>query len=71
MAMNDKVKAPVAAQQIGISYFLLMSFIRSGRMPSPERDTSGHYWFSREDIERARAAMGVDRRRKEHRHAAV
>jgi hypothetical protein len=42
----------------------LHSLIRSRRMPPPLRDSAGDFWWSEEDIQRARDALKIDRRRK-------
>jgi hypothetical protein len=44
--------------------------IRSRKIPPPARDDSGDYCWADADLERARAAMKMDRRRREHRRAA-
>jgi hypothetical protein len=58
------MKTPLVAKLLAVNYPLVRSLIRDGRMEAPPKDTSGHYLWSESDIERARAALKVDRRRK-------
>jgi hypothetical protein len=71
MATTHKRKTPLAASELGISYHRLIALIRFGRMSPPERDTSGHYWWSDTDLKRAREALKNDRRRKVAKVAAT
>jgi hypothetical protein len=71
MVTIHKRKTPVAAAELGISYHRLLALIRFGRLSAPERDTSGHYWWSDTDLKRAREALKNDRRRKVAKVAAA
>jgi hypothetical protein len=64
------LKTPQAARELGVSYWKLCALLRSDKIPFPAKDTSGDYVWSAADLERARAAMQVDRRRKEARSAS-
>ena len=55
------------ARALGVVPDRLYALIRSGRLAEPPRDSSGRYVWPAEAVEQARAALGVDRRRKEHR----
>ncbi len=57
-------KSPGAARALGISTSRLWNLIRSGRLAAPTKDPSGDYIWYPEDVERARVALLVDRRRK-------
>ena len=58
-------KTPIAAAELGIRETHLNALVRSGKLgPPSERDSSGHYLWSDEDLEAARAALRTDRRRK-------
>jgi hypothetical protein len=41
--------------------------IQCGRIPAPAKDGSGQYVWSADDLTRAREALRIDRRRREHR----
>jgi hypothetical protein len=59
------LKTPAAARALGTTYHRLMGLIRFDKLnPAPQRDSSGHYVWSPEDMERARAALLVDFRRR-------
>jgi predicted DNA-binding transcriptional regulator AlpA len=55
------------ARALNVSTERLYALIRSGRLPEPARDSSGRYCWLPEEVDRARAALQVDRRRREHR----
>jgi hypothetical protein len=58
-------KTPVAARMIGATLPQLRAAITNGKLAPPERrDESGHFLWDTEDLERARAALAVDRRRR-------
>jgi hypothetical protein len=48
---------------LGITYTHLHALIRAGKVPRPERDVSGDYWWSESDIANARAALAMPHRR--------
>jgi hypothetical protein len=52
-------KTPVAAQELGITYWQLIGLLRSGRLTPPGRDTSGDYVWTDADLTRARKAMAA------------
>ena len=57
-------KTPVAARELGETYHRLMGLIRFNKIKPPERDSSGDYVWTDEDLARAREALQVGRRRK-------
>jgi hypothetical protein len=61
-----RVSIEVAAE-LGIPPGTLQQLIRSGRLRPPAKDASGRYCWTPGDVAAARAALSVDRRRKEHR----
>jgi hypothetical protein len=59
------LKTPQAAKALGVLTSHLHSLLRTGRLdPLPRKDGSGDYCWSPEDLDRAREAMKVDRRRR-------
>jgi hypothetical protein len=63
-----RCKTPVAADLLGQTYANLIAAVQRGRIrPPPRRDSSGHLWWGPKDLERARLALAVDRRKKENR----
>jgi hypothetical protein len=58
------LKGRAAARAAGMGYDRLMGLIRSGRLDPPVKDSSGDYVWTPADLERARQAGKVDRRRK-------
>jgi hypothetical protein len=55
------MKTPEVAKLIGRNYWSLINAIRSGRIPLPQKDSSGHYVWQTEDVERARNALSKPR----------
>jgi hypothetical protein len=60
-------KSPAAARELGISYHRLVSLLRSDKLPRPEKDSSGDYVWTEEDLAAAREALSMGRCRKEAR----
>ena len=58
------VKTRKACEVLGVRYHRLMSHLRAGHIPAPQKDSSGAYWRSDEDLERVRKSLAIDRRRK-------
>jgi hypothetical protein len=58
------LKSIAAARQLGITYYRLISLLRSQKLTPPQKDSSGDYLWSAADLEAARQALLVDRRRK-------
>jgi hypothetical protein len=56
-------KTPVAAAALGVTYHRLIDLVRFHKITPPHRDTSGHFIWMPADMERARAALQIDRRR--------
>jgi hypothetical protein len=59
------LKTPVAARQLGTTYHRVMGLIRFGKIPTPERDSSGDYLWTAEDLERARQALAARPKKEE------
>ncbi len=57
-------KTGAVARELAIPVSRLRSLIVTGRLAPPEKDSSGDFIWRSEDIEQARAALQVDRRRK-------
>ena len=55
------------AQLLGVPYERLFRLVNRGLIPPPPKSASGDYHWPPELIEQARAALKIDRRRKEHR----
>jgi hypothetical protein len=53
-----------AARILGVLVPTLQSAIYRGKMSPPQRDEGGRFCWTDADIERARAALANDRRRK-------
>jgi hypothetical protein len=62
--VSPSIKTAVAVRQLGTTYHRLMGLIRFAKIDPPARDSSGDYLWNEQDIERARQALQVDRRRK-------
>jgi hypothetical protein len=52
-----RYKTPAAADLVPTSYHRLISLVRFRKIPAPEKDTSGDYSWTEEDIARARKAL--------------
>jgi hypothetical protein len=52
-------KTPAVADQLGISYSRLINLLRTRRLDPPQKDTSGDYVWSPEDVERARQVLAA------------
>jgi hypothetical protein len=68
--MTTYRKTPVAARELGVSYWRLVNLLRSGKLTPPGRDSSGDFIWDDADIERARAALASGRNRQEPARAA-
>jgi len=60
----NAMKSTRAAQLLGIPYSRLTSLLRAAKLPAPQKDSSGDYWWSPGDLDAARRALTLDRRRK-------
>lgn len=54
------------AQLLGKRITTLRSLIQSRKIPAPQKDSSGTFVWSTEDIARAREALATDRRKTRH-----
>jgi hypothetical protein len=52
----------VAARELGIPYHRLIGLMRYGKIEPPERDSSGDYLWTDEDLARARHALTSNHR---------
>jgi hypothetical protein len=50
-------KTPAVADLLGISYSRLINLLRTRRLVPPQKDTSGDYVWTSEDVERARQVL--------------
>lgn len=64
-----KLTRDVAAL-LNISTLTVHNLIRTGRLAEPARDSSNRYVWTAQNIEAARVALTIDRRRREHRQEA-
>jgi DNA-binding transcriptional MerR regulator len=51
------LKSSAAAARLGVPYYTLHNLIRSGKVPPPQRDTSGDFVWTERDLARARRAL--------------
>ena len=62
--MSGSIKTMLAVRALDTTYHRLIGLLRFNKLnPPPEKDSSGDYIWSQEDLERARKALTVDRRR--------
>jgi len=52
-------KTPTVADLLGISYWRLINLLRTRRLVPPQKDTSGDYVWTPEDVERARQVFAA------------
>jgi hypothetical protein len=55
-------KTPIAAAELGLSYWELMGMLRSRRIAQPNRDSSGHFVWTDSDLDRVRQALAAKTR---------
>jgi DNA-binding transcriptional MerR regulator len=55
-------KTKAVADLLGITYHRLFELIRSNKITPPQKDSSGDYVWTEQDIERARQALAARRR---------
>ncbi len=51
------LKSPLAAKELGISYHRLMSLLRYDKLPRPQKDSSGDYVWTEDDLTAARRVL--------------
>jgi len=56
-------KSFIAADELGISYYRLIGLLRSRKLPPPSKDSSGDYIWTDDDMDNARQALRLGRRR--------
>ena len=59
-----QVKTRQVARQLGITYWHLISLLRSDKLPPPAKDASGDFVWSRRDLANARRALSLGRRKR-------
>lgn len=57
-------KSPTAAIELGISYHQLINLLRYRKITPPQKDTSGDYLWSDDDLAAARLALMLSERRR-------
>ena len=55
--MGHLLKTPVAAKQLNITYTRLMSLIRYGKVTPPQKDSSGDYQWTADDLAAVRKIL--------------
>jgi hypothetical protein len=55
--MKSFVKTPIAARRLNVPYSRLMSLLRYGKIDPPQKDSSGDYLWTEEDLVAARHAL--------------
>jgi hypothetical protein len=55
--MDQFYKTPVAAERLGIRYSHLISLMRYGKVAAPQRDSSGDYIWTEDDLAAVRTAL--------------
>jgi DNA-binding transcriptional MerR regulator len=58
-------KTSAAASALQVPYYTLMALLRYGRITPPQKDSSGDYVWTDDDLERARIALANRGRRHE------
>jgi hypothetical protein len=61
---SQLVKTPVAAEQLGIPYTTLIGLLRRKQVQTPEKDSSGDFVWSKEDLDRVRQVLAKRHQRK-------
>ncbi len=64
-------KSRQVTELLGISYWKLVSMLRSGKLPQPQKDASGDLILSSRDVANARKALGIDRRKRPRPRSAI
>jgi len=67
--MSSIRKTTVAVRELNTTYHRIMALIRFAKIEPPQRDSSGDYLWTDEDMARAREALKLDLRRKSARLA--
>lgn len=63
--MLTPLKTPAAADLLGVSYARLVGLLRARKIRPPAKDSSGDYLWAPPDLDAARDALQIDRRRRE------
>lgn len=58
-------KTQEVARELGVSYYRIISLLRSEKLVPPQKDASGDYIWAVADLEAARRALLIGRRRRE------
>jgi hypothetical protein len=62
-----RYKTQQVSQILNVTHHQLFCLFRSKKIPPPEKDCSGDFTWTPEDIDRARAALKIDLRRRPRR----
>jgi hypothetical protein len=62
--MQKYRKSPVAAREVGTTYVGLFNLIRHGKIAAPEKDSSGDYIWTEQNLAAARQALEARRQRR-------
>lgn len=62
-------KSPMAAKELGISFYHLHGLLRSDKITPPQKDSSGDYIWTDADVEGARKVLEEIARRKASRQS--
>jgi predicted DNA-binding transcriptional regulator AlpA len=58
------MKTREVAEELGVTGQTLLAAMSRNKFPRPRKDASDEYVWTAEDVERAKAGMAVDKRRK-------
>ena len=61
-------KTPAVADLLGVGYYRLIGLLRSRRLAPPQKDSSGDYIWTPEDVERARQVFATRSSNNEQEH---
>jgi len=50
-------KTPAVARQLGVSYWRLFGLLRTGRLTPPDKDSSGDYVWTDQDVASAQQLL--------------
>lgn len=62
--MSDYRKTTIVARELNTTYHRVIGLIRFNKIPPPERDSSGDFIWTAEDVERAREALQAQANRR-------
>jgi hypothetical protein len=53
------------ARLLGVPYHVVITLVRSSKIPAPEKDEAGDFQWTEQDIERARQVIAARRKKRE------